>query len=798
MRVLSRMLCSPLRSSAARVLPAVLGLLMLTSTMPVFAQDDYTTEDWIREIDAAYDKPAAELLPSAAVFPTVGLDGKICEKGYSISLLANFLYEFCPERKSNSAAFTYNNVWRNGGEFRVGNEITPDEYELYAKSLEADSYYFPILAPLARGYELRIEKGLPGDFTRKEIHKQVVAQEDYLKIPSIIAAQIYKDNGANLSSAEQAYLDKPQFANERAFEQFDLIAVGWVIKTEDIERLLASNPECVLAWVLALDGGKEEIQRALAAARDQLPMDVILALHGPRLERAKPSTIKRLLGQADLYFTDPSYAMSLLTYLHHLGEPDAVDHLIERATEKTPTYQINYLIARGLQHIAWDIRGNRFVSQTSRSSMIGFGERSDQAYERVKAALKINPDGFQAHNAGIIYAYQNSGGDLKTKHFNAAIGLRPRCLNAWNSYSLAMMSRWGGEPAEVIDFAKRAASTDDWDLGIPEKSLKALYDMADPELMSGFKRDIFANPDVWEVIKLYRESMERRADAAPQQKVFAMQLYAFYGALGGHYDDVEDEFREIDRTDYMREVFSDGHSYGYLRNRVYAETASGVEQKRAAFYVAMSVGDLDSAEQILNGLKQSDKENAEEYEKSQQAIELGRELLEKGEVLVTPQQVKDLFMRMSHRINAEGRTLRAVLPAGKSFGIYFPFGIRNVMITGNLKFNGPGVCEIQLHTDSMRDHSALMFNQVYNNIAFYRNRVMTEFADNVQTQSQSFTIIKLANKDIIQATGAGPWEQYAYTDVPSGFGIAGFAYDVPFEIELSDLRIKLVDPKEYE
>ena len=65
MRVLSRMLCSPLRSSAARVLPAVLGLLMLTSTMPVFAQDDYTTEDWIREIDAAYDKPAAELLPSA-------------------------------------------------------------------------------------------------------------------------------------------------------------------------------------------------------------------------------------------------------------------------------------------------------------------------------------------------------------------------------------------------------------------------------------------------------------------------------------------------------------------------------------------------------------------------------------------------------------------------------------------------------------------------------------------------------------------------------------------------------------
>ncbi|MEZ6044941.1 MAG: hypothetical protein R3C11_05050 [Planctomycetaceae bacterium] len=47
----------------------------------------------------------------------------------------------------------------------------------------------------------------------------------------------------------------------------------------------------------------------------------------------------------------------------------------------------------------------------------------------------------------------------------------------------------------------------------------------------------------------------------------------------------------------------------------------------------MAVGDLPAAQEVLDELKKEDADNKSEYERNQRAIDLGNELLEKGEVV---------------------------------------------------------------------------------------------------------------------------------------------------------------------
>ncbi|MAT14700.1 MAG: hypothetical protein CMJ46_05445, partial [Planctomyces sp.] len=497
----------PLPSRHRIAIPVCLfvGLICLSSSSSAQLQE-MTTEAWIEAIDDAFDAPEKELLPSAAVFPMVDETGKICENGLGVSSHANYLYEFCPHRMSHTSALWYHVVFRGGGEHLAGFEIDEAEIELYAASLDADYYYFPMLTEVAGGYELVIQRAFAGELEQEEIYRGTLTEAEYPSLANRIAAEMFKDRGAKLTPEEQAYLDRPQLKDREAADQFGKLSDG-SLKEDEMLDLLRENPTCFAAWMTTISSEikKDSCLEELVKHKDEVDIDLIIYFNSFAFEAIETDQLLLMLNRAPELKSNVDYSRSLSQYLFMECESEVDDHFISVWAGMADSYSELHVLSRAVRRLGWNVRGGGSVAQTPPEAMLVFGERSKEAYGYAQEALQINPEGWQTHLMGIEYGTEAGGQEIARQHFNSLIELRPRCRKAWKAYFRAMQPRWGGELKNSLEFAMRCAESDDWDLGIPQLSIAMLQDLADPAYIRGFSHETFANELVWAVARTYYE-----------------------------------------------------------------------------------------------------------------------------------------------------------------------------------------------------------------------------------------------------------------------------------------------------
>ncbi|QDU80783.1 hypothetical protein Pla110_25180 [Polystyrenella longa] len=769
--------------------------IMLSSSSLSAQLRELTTEEWIEMIDKAFSEPESELLPSAAVFPLVDATGQIGENGLGISTHANFLYEFCPRRLSHSSSFWYNTVFRGGGEYKKGFEISDDEIELYADSLDADVYYFPILTSTDDSYELTINRAFAGELEQEEIYRGTLTEAEYPMLANRIASEMFKDQDAQLTEEERSYLQVPQLKNRVAVERLDTLARA-SLSEENQVKLFSENPLCLAGWILTFSqsGEKQKVTEILLEHKDELDLDLITSLTAYSFRAIEPVRLMRVIKRAKELKSDVDYLRSLSTYLFAACETEVVDHFIDEWFLVADTYPEMHVLSRAVRKLGWYVRGTGFVSETSPEAMQIFSERNEQSYELMEKALRFNPDGWQSHLTGIEYGTEMGEQEIARQHFNSVIELRPRCRSAWLDYFRAMQPRWGGEMKNSLEFALQCAESDEWDLGIPQLSIKMLEDLADPAIINGISHPFFKDELVWEVIRTYYEASQKTVKINDSRKDFIRNQYALYGAYGEHFEEVSPVLIDLKKNGYNYDVWpSEGITY-YYHDLALSQTASGETQQWCELQTTMSQGDLDRAQEITDNWDKSDPEVMEDYLRIQAGIDLGRKLQKEKEIKITPEIFIQSFARMSDIASAEGDILRIRMKEGDNKILLCPFGFENAVISGTLKFKGQGVFKVIANCRAPQDEVSLFYSTKRNEVYLQRNDSFLKSTPIDPSKSMRFQILKLKGGCLLMVESGEQWQSQAYTAAPSGFAFKAHSYEGIFETEITDLTVKLINP----
>ena len=148
------------------------------------------------------------------------------------------------------------------------------------------------------------------------------------------------------------------------------------------------------------------------------------------------------------------FAMGVLTELNK--RPD----WLEQWKEDDPTDPLPWLFA-GCQAIvqAWEARGSGLASTVSKSGRSGFEQWLQTAGKELQQAARLDPRDPLAPAMLLTVArglqLPREKGD---KWFARATTLDPEHRSAHNNMMQLLAAKWGGEPGEMMDFARDAAA----------------------------------------------------------------------------------------------------------------------------------------------------------------------------------------------------------------------------------------------------------------------------------------------------------------------------------------------------
>ncbi|MEZ6048659.1 MAG: hypothetical protein R3C11_24395 [Planctomycetaceae bacterium] len=761
-------------------------------------------EEWIQYIDEAFAKPGAELLPSVVVFPAVDGENKIREGGIALSTQANLFYELTPQRRSHSSFLSAIHTFRDGGEYEPGLEIDHEEVTLYAKSLCADFYYFPLLIDTENGYQFTLNRTDSKNESKKQILSQTIQQEELLKLPGMIALAIFQDQQGKLTDEERQYISTPQVRNHDALLQLERLIRGDIMGVkEDLEKVswfLHENPTCFTGWLVAINREymHETMLDRIRPHNQKVSEEVVRDLLGPADARLDRNEFRKILNRASLYKSDPVYMLSLSEQFFFLGNEEVIDHFFKKWDELSNNY--DHVLTKAVAYTlgAWHIRGNGSGSDVPLKSAHLFNKYTERFGETLTEALEVNPEGWYAHCHQIGYATESeTRTSIAKEAFDAAVKLRPRSKYPYKYYYRYLQPRWGGDAYELLEFANECISTQYWGTEIPEQGIRVINELADQEFISGFDRQIFTVPEVWETYKHYYKSFKEHGPQDKEQQYDKLNEFAMYGAFGGHLEEVNAAFEEIASNGPSEKVFWDGYTYGFLHDYVQTETTTGIDQELATLKTMLCLGAFEYAQHSLDELIKQDANNASFYEHFQNIIDFGNQLFDKGELDIAPKQIVELFEGSKEHLEAQEDRLIIRVPPNTTTQLISPFGFLNCDLSGDIHFvSGNGKVILNLHTRSMHDIVDLHFNRERKSVEMHRNNQRFREFLNQESDDADFIIRKLTAGDIISTNNNPDWEVRSYSEGPSGFGLTVISGEQEFVVEVSNLKLNFLNEDE--
>lgn len=138
------------------------------------------------------------------------------------------------------------------------------------------------------------------------------------------------------------------------------------------------------------------------------------------------------------------------------------------------------------RRMAWDVRGGGYASKVADEAWGPFRERLEKARIHFQHAWQLRPDRPEAaaYLVDIAKAHRADNGATTTDWLNKAIAAELDHPQAYLFYEDSLLSRWGGGPERMIEFAERCLATDRFDSTVPDAVPRLVADLIDLEGIS--------------------------------------------------------------------------------------------------------------------------------------------------------------------------------------------------------------------------------------------------------------------------------------------------------------------------
>ncbi|MEX2286977.1 MAG: hypothetical protein WD648_07810, partial [Planctomycetaceae bacterium] len=727
-------------------------------------------------------------------FPVVDADRRVRADGAALSAIASFAAAYTPKSRMEICLPSVFHRLMNASCIKAGTQLDDESIRICLASIGVDTYVVPQLIEKDGKLELThaIQKLNGGGAAKQSSHS--LEPDKLVSVPGLIASDVLEHLGAHLDDAEIKQLSTVQVRKAD-----DLVLLSKMAATlkfgddnQDLQKFLQRNPRCLPAWQLFVFESNPA-EKALARYKNVSRLLACDQLQIAALVRQPVSqdVLIAALELAPKFRRDTYYHWALAGMANNLGEPDLVKHIVEVWRDNDGGYIGCSTRGEFLKEWGWDARGGGFADSVTEEGWTLFRARLGEAKGELEHALELNPLGWEAHVRLIsIGMAQNLPDEYVDEHFEKAIKLRPRYSEAYARMFQTLQPRWGGEPADLLAFARTCVKTDYWDEGIPEIGRKAIEEVTFVVGDAAYKRTGFREPDVWDTFLLYVESAQR--SGLPEHKKFSLNLLAKYGGYGGHYNEVADTFRQLEKEGHDKDVFWDGFTYEFLRDQVFAEAESGQTQVRAGLRAALDLGEFEKAQEWLDKLEVAADETAAKLrDRSQRAIDVGRDLQAGQAVELSAEQMYELFAGIDDRWKVEGDELVCRLPAGADTLILCPFGMGRVEIAGTMSWmDSPELAQIHSHTRAQRDDVSLVYLPQDGRVSLRRNRQEVG-RERLKSDSVPYRLVRGEDSDQIFLPSGAEWSPGVVEEAPSGFGFQlTAAKNHPAVVKLGIVRIK--------
>ena len=146
---------------------------------------------------------------------------------------------------------------------------------------------------------------------------------------------------------------------------------------------------------------------------------------------------------------------------------DIFEYLLNSSDEETGQLTADWLekaprsayahLARGSFYLAsaWDARGAKYSSETSRESIRRMSEFADKALPHFERAAALNPKLIPAFTSMINLGMMDSRSEVERKGIKQAEKLDPACLELARKKMHALQPRWGGTYEQMLAYSNQ-------------------------------------------------------------------------------------------------------------------------------------------------------------------------------------------------------------------------------------------------------------------------------------------------------------------------------------------------------
>lgn len=173
------------------------------------------------------------------------------------------------------------------------------------------------------------------------------------------------------------------------------------------------------------------------------------------------------------------------------------------SADQLPVWFREALLAEGHCRLAWKTRGGTAIGEVAEEKQAAFARQLEAAERHARAAFEANP--WAPEPAVIMMQCAGSGfsaADLR-EWFEKAIAAQPDYFPAWDSMANFLKPRWGGQPAELTEFAIACVDTGRFNSAIPNLLFVALQDYlaTHPDPESSSHQAVFGNAGLFDAMK---------------------------------------------------------------------------------------------------------------------------------------------------------------------------------------------------------------------------------------------------------------------------------------------------------
>lgn len=786
-------------------LPLLSAVFLAVGTMAVSAAGPRTPDQWIAELDKAFAVKSGALKPPFVIFPMLDASDRVSADGGGFSDMALFAAVFTTRKHIDIPVRMARSVLHATGAAKAKTRLDNKTIRLCLNALGAKLYAIPKLARRGDADVLTIVCHGDGGKYPDKTFTHTLKPRNRCKIPGLIAHSVHEFLGVQLTPQEREMVAAPQLQTEQDLRTLlDLDAGRRLLAAKPalLLDLLKRNPRCVLGWEIAITSHAtrhealrrfQELQPPLACPRLHVAVAVQVREFGEP-ERA----LNMLLPYAAMHRGDTSFYSTLTKCAMRMKDERLTRHVLELWRTNDPSYL--GCLNRGERFIqwAWDARGNGWANTVTPEGARQFHKRLLEAARELNEALQINGDGWAAH-AQLIAVAKGLGlpRPFVEKHFQQAVKLLPRYLDAYQAKMEYLRPRWHGSPAEMIAFGRQCAATGFWDQQIPRLFPYALNDCYTNPRDRGRDYAILQSPLVWQGVLAYYRGAQKSAGLHDRE--WALNQFVQWGIFGEHYDDIVVPCQKLRRPDRInRLIFPDAAELEFFYDLVHAKTGKLMTRLSsplkndlalAKMGAALAEGDVEQAAKWIEKIEAGDDRARAQAASYRAALAVGRKLLRDNHVDLQGAEGLEAFVGARPLWKYSGDKFVCSLPPRGNACLTFPLGLKHGVISGVVEgIPDLGYAQMVTHTRAARDQVILRYQR--QKLYLVRNNYPLQEAIQPPQEPFAFRLVYDGERDTLQPAAGIVWNANVYNDIPSGFRLEFFAADRPATIVLRGLRIE--------